>query len=113
MSSNSPATPEMWHAELAETDEAVHRAIDSHAIESENTALRQRLDALMAELRIAHAAVAVRDSILREQTAALRERERDVAVARSHVAAIQATLTWRLTRKAATLLRAPRRLVRR
>ena len=103
----------MWHAELAEKDAAVHLAIDSHAIESENAALRQRLDALMAELRIAHSAVAVRDSILREQTAALGERDRDLAVDRSRVEAMQATLTWRLSRVAAKLLRAPRRLVRR
>lgn len=113
MSSESSATREAWHAELAEKDNAVRSMSDSRSVEAENAALHQRLEGLMAELRIARSAVAVRDAILREQTAALRERELDLAVVKSHLETIQATLWRRLTSRAARVLRAPRRLTRR
>lgn len=117
---DSPPTPAAWHAALTEHDNTVRSAIAASSVETENAALHQRLDALMAELRIARAAVAVRDAILREQTSALREREREVAAVQgrlettqAHLNAIQATLAWRLSRRAAQALRAPVRLVRR
>jgi DNA repair exonuclease SbcCD ATPase subunit len=120
MPTDSPPTPEAWHAELAEKDDAVRSAIAATSVETENAALHRRLDALMAELRIALAAVAVRDVILREQTAALHERDAEVAAAQAQLVAtqsrletIQATLSWRLSRRAARVLRVPRRLVRR
>lgn len=120
MSSDSPPTSEAWHAQLAEKDRAAHSGIDALSAEAENTALHQRLDALMAELRIARSAVAVReaalrerDAMLREQSAALRERDADLAVVKAHLERIQATRSWRLTRRAAQILRVPRRLVRR
>jgi hypothetical protein len=120
MPTDSPPAPEAWHAELAQRDSAVHSAIAATSVETENAALRCRLDALMAELRIARAAVGVRDEILREQTAALHERDQDIAVAQARLEpslarldAIQATLSWRLSRRAARVLRGPMRLVRR
>lgn len=148
MSSDSPPTSEAWHAELAEKDRTVRSGIDAFSIEAENAALHQRLDALLAELRITRSAVAVRDAALRErepllreqsaalreqdatlreqsaalrereatlreQDAALRERDADLTFAKSQLETIQATRSWRLTRRAAAILRAPRRLVRR
>jgi uncharacterized membrane protein len=120
MPTDSPPTPAAWHAELAEKDNAVRSAIAASSAEAENVALHRRLDALMAELRIARAAVAVRDGILREQTSALRERDTGLAAAQARLettearlSAIQATLSWRLSRRAARLLRAPVRFVRR
>lgn len=120
MPTDSLPTPEAWHAELAKKDRAVRSAIAATSVETENAALHRRLDALMAELRIALAAVAVRDAILREQTAALHERDVEVAAsqarslsAQSQLETVQATLSWRLSRRAARVLRVPRRLVRR
>jgi uncharacterized membrane protein len=120
MPTDSPPTPEAWNAELAERDNAVRSAIAATSVETENAALHRRLDALMAELRIARAAVLVRDGILREQNSALRERDREVAAVQARLETtqaglkeIQATLSWRLSRQAARLLRTPLRLVRR
>jgi hypothetical protein len=120
MPTDSPPTSAAWHAELAETDNTVRSAIAASSVETENAALLQRLDALMAELRIARAGVSVRDEILRDQTVALHERDRYVTAlqtrldtAQSDLYTIQATLSWRLTRRAALVLRAPGRLVRR
>jgi chromosome segregation ATPase len=127
MSSDSSPTSETWHAELAEKDRTVRSGIDAFSVEAENAALHQRLDALMAELRIARAAVGVRDAalrerepLLREQTEALRERDAELAqakselaVAKSELETILATRSWRYTRRAAQGLRAPRRLFRR
>jgi hypothetical protein len=74
----------------------------------------------MAELRIARAAVGVRDAalrerepLLREQTEALRERDADLAVAKSELETVLATRSWRYTRRVAHLLRALRRRFRR
>lgn len=120
MPTDSPPTPAAWHAGLAEKDNIVRSAIAASSIETENAALHQRLDALMGELRIARASVAVRDEILREQTAALHERDEDIAAAQARLEtpqasldAIQATLSWRLSRRAARVLRAPMRIVHR
>jgi len=120
MPSDSPSTPAAWHAELAQRDKAVHSLFDSSSVEAENTALHQRLDALVAELRIARSAIAVRDEILREQTAVLRERDAEITVSGSRLATtqdklvtIQNTRSWRFSRHAVRALRAPARLIRR
>ena len=112
MSFDSSATSAAWHSELADRDKALRTLSDSRSVEAENAALVQRLDALMAELRIARTAVAVRDSILREQSAALRDRDRELAATRSHAQTVWATFPKRLTRGTAKVLRAPRRLLR-
>jgi len=127
MSFDSSSTHDAWHAALAETDRAVHAANDEHSLEAENAALRQRLDTLMAELQITRSAVEVRDAIVRELTTALRDRDADVAVAESQLGetksqlreiesqleAIQATRSWRLSRRAIGLIDVPRRFVHR
>ena len=120
MSSAPSSTPDAWHAQLAETDVVVRSAIDAHSLKAENTALHQRLDALMAELRIARSAVAVRDAILRDQdaclaerTAALDTRELEAQAARADLTTIRSTRSWLLTQRAARLVRAPRGLLHR
>jgi hypothetical protein len=120
MSSDSLPTSEAWHAELAENDSKVRSDVDAFSVEAENVALHQRLDALMAELRIARSAVGVRDAalrerepLLREQSEALRERDADLAAAKSELETVLATRSWRYTRSAAHALRALRRRFRR
>ena len=116
MSSDSLPTSETWHAELAEKDSKVRSGIDAFSVEAENAALHQRLEALMAELRIARAAVAVRDAalrerepLLREQSEALRERDSDLAEVKSELETVLATRSWRYSRRAAHFVGALRR----
>lgn len=74
MSSDSPTRAE-WHTSLAQRDSAGHDRMARYAAETAEPLLQQRFDAVTAELHVLRAAVARRDALLREQTAALRERE--------------------------------------
>lgn len=64
-----------WHSALAEKDAAAHLRMAVFTDQSEVDLLRRRLEATAAELDVARAGVDVRNRILREQTAALTERD--------------------------------------
>lgn len=79
MPSAPPSDPDEWHAALEVRDSAVHHDVLGESLAAENAALRTRLDGLIAELRVARAAVVVRDAVLHQQSLALAQRDADLA----------------------------------
>ena len=113
MPTEPPESASAWTHELAQRDKALREALDDEALRSENTALHHRLDALMVELRASRAAVAVRDGLLREHTAALAERDRALDESLADRNRMAATRSWRALRHAARLVHLPRRALAR
>ncbi|HEY0215314.1 MAG TPA: hypothetical protein VGC57_02855 [Cellulomonas sp.] len=74
MPSDSP-TRAAWHASLARRDRAAHDRMADYAAGAAEPLLQQRFDAVTAELHVLRAAVARRDALLGELSAALRERD--------------------------------------
>jgi hypothetical protein len=122
----SPA-PQDWHGDLATRDAAVHAEVTEDHDDAVLRALRDRLDTLMAELRVARAGLRTREQmvheqltlaqdrevVLRELTVALDDRTAELAQAQQALVEVTSTRTWRWSRRAAATVGRLRRLVRR
>ena len=97
-----------WHSALAEKDAAAHDRMAVFTDQGEVELLRRRLEATAAELDVARAGVDVRNRILREQTAALVERDeriRALEAAREAEAAASVDARTRLGRGRSAIAR--------
>lgn len=74
MSYDSPAGA-AWHSQLASRDKAAHQRMADFTQDHETDLLRQRFDAVTAELVVLRAAVDRRNVLLHEQGLALAERD--------------------------------------
>jgi len=114
-----PAFDAYWRT-LAAADRRAHTEEADRALELELDALRARCSDLTAALTQARAAIAVRHDLLTAQSAAIEERDRALAEARSAAAAARAdyaavvtSLRWRAVDVLRRATRAPRAVVAR